>query len=165
MSRKKSKVFTLSDKEFKQIVNDSYCIRDVVKRIGYTPTSGSMAIKVKERIKRQNIDTSHFNPYNRKNTYTHELKDILVENSSYANRTSLKTRLLNAGLLKYECAICGNKGEWNGKPLSLQLHHINGIYNDNRLENIQLVCPNCHSQTESYSGKNAKNLLLTTSKD
>jgi 5-methylcytosine-specific restriction endonuclease McrA len=55
--------------------------------------------------------------------------------------------------LEYKCANCGIK-EWNNLPLSLQLDHINGVNNDHRLENLRFLCPNCHSQTDTYSGKN-----------
>jgi hypothetical protein len=86
------------------------------------------------------------------------LEDILVENSSYKN-VHLKKRLFKEGLLKeicYECKIT----HWNGKKLSLQLDHINGINNDNRLENLRILCPNCHSLTETYSGKNTKKCVI-----
>lgn len=63
--------------------------------------------------------------------------------------------------MEYKCAICGIS-EWLGNPLSLQLDHINGISNDHRLENLRLVCPNCHSQTETFAGRNVK--LLNASK-
>lgn len=86
------------------------------------------------------------------------LEDVLVENSTYTTSSRLKARLLKAGRLKEECSSCGNGPEWNGKPLSLQLDHINGINNDNRIENLRILCPNCHSQTDTYSGKNAKKL-------
>ena len=49
---------------------------------------------------------------------------------------------------------CGNEGFWNGKKLVLQLEHKNGIHNDHRVENLCFLCPNCHSQTDTYSGKN-----------
>ena len=67
--------------------------------------------------------------------------------------TSLKKRILRAGLLKNECYICGLK-EWLNKPIVLQLDHINGNNKDNRIENLRLLCPNCHSQTSTWCGKN-----------
>ena len=63
-------------------------------------------------------------------------------------------RLLRLGW-DYHCAECGIN-EWRGRPLRLHLDHINGISNDNRFENLRLVCPNCHSQTDTYCGRNRK---------
>ena len=79
---------------------------------------------------------------------------ILVENSTYANISRLKIRLINEGRLEYKCACCGNIGEWQGQKLTLQLDHINGKNNDHRIENLRFLCPNCHSITETYAGKN-----------
>jgi hypothetical protein len=84
------------------------------------------------------------------------IENILVKNSTYTSSVNLKKKLLNLGLLKNECAIC-QINSWLDKPLVLQLDHINGKNNDNRITNLRLLCPNCHSQTENYAGKKKKN--------
>ena len=84
---------------------------------------------------------------------TSPLSLILVECSTY-NRQSLKKRLLNEGYLQNKCSECGIGDEWNGKRIVNHLDHINGIHDDHRLENLRMLCPNCHSQTPTYSGRN-----------
>ena len=91
------------------------------------------------------------------------INEILVENSEYKNTTTLKNRLLKEGIKENVCEICGIN-EWNGKPISLQIHHINGIHTDNRLENLMLLCPNCHSQTDTYAGKNTNKYISGTTR-
>jgi HNH endonuclease len=83
------------------------------------------------------------------------LEAWLVEGSR-VSRFALKARLLRCGLLKHACEGCGNHGEWQSRSLTLSLHHRNGIRDDNRLENLTLLCPNCHSQTDSFSGRNVR---------
>ena len=73
------------------------------------------------------------------------------------NRTHLKRRLLAEGLKHNRCEVCGLT-EWLGAPLSMALHHVNGDGLDNRLENLQLLCPNCHSQTENFAGRGRRRL-------
>jgi hypothetical protein len=68
-------------------------------------------------------------------------------------RGHVKARLLNAGILKNQCSKCGIS-EWLGEHMSMHLDHINGIYNDHRLDNLRMLCPNCHSQTATYGGRN-----------
>ncbi len=83
------------------------------------------------------------------------LDKILIENSTYENMSRLKIRLFSEQIKENKCEECGIT-EWNNKPLTLQIHHINGIHNDHRISNLKLLCPNCHSQTENYAGANNK---------
>jgi 5-methylcytosine-specific restriction endonuclease McrA len=80
--------------------------------------------------------------------------DDIINNKVNFSRHQLKKRLLHLGLLDYKCVGCGNTGEWNGKILSLEIDHINGDNKDNRLENLRILCPNCHSQTPTFRNKN-----------
>lgn len=81
-------------------------------------------------------------------------QEIFKVNSDYHCSSHLKKRILRDNLLENKCSECGQLPEWNGKPLTLQLDHINGINDDHRLENLRLLCPNCHTQTENFAGKN-----------
>lgn len=78
---------------------------------------------------------------------------LLVNNRRETARGHLKKRLLKAGLKENRCEHCGIT-EWQGAPLTMHLHHINGDGHDNRLENIEFLCGNCHSQTDTYGGRN-----------
>lgn len=80
----------------------------------------------------------------------HSLEDLFVA-GTYRSRRNLKTRLLSAGIKETRCECCGLT-EWRGAPLALALHHANGDRLDNRLENLRLLCPNCHSQADALAG-------------
>ena len=82
-------------------------------------------------------------------------EQVFCENSQI-DRNGLKRRLIKNKLVPYVCTGCLNNGQWQGKKLSLQLDHINGINNDNRPQNLRFLCPNCHSQTDTYAGKALK---------
>jgi 5-methylcytosine-specific restriction endonuclease McrA len=83
-------------------------------------------------------------------------KVVFVENSTYG-RHHAKQRLIKENLIPYVCSICSLEPVWNGIKLSLQLDHINGVNDDNRMENLRFVCPNCHSQQDTYAAKNRFN--------
>lgn len=106
------------------------------------------------------IDTSHFTGqgWNKGKSFTDEtslikLDDILKENTIFKSNT-LKKRLIVSKLKNDICEICGCKNEWMGQPITLELHHINGDHYDNRIENLQILCPNCHSQTRNFRNRN-----------
>jgi DNA-binding CsgD family transcriptional regulator len=82
------------------------------------------------------------------------VEEIFAANTR-RNRGHLKTRLLRLGLKDRRCERCGIS-DWHGQPLAVALHHINGDRLDNRLENLELLCPNCHSQTDTFSGRNGR---------
>ena len=83
------------------------------------------------------------------------LEDILTNKKPFQS-FKLKNRLLKEGILKNKCDLCSIEN-WNGKPISIELDHVNGNRNGNRLENLRMLCPNCHSQTDTYRSKNIKN--------
>ena len=78
--------------------------------------------------------------------------EVLVENSTWTSTYHLKERLFKESLKEKKCECCG-RSEWLDKPIALELHHINGIKDDLRLENLQILCPNCHAFTDNYRGK------------
>ena len=81
-------------------------------------------------------------------------QDILDGKHPQYSTRNLKERLIKEGILTKICSECGITDEWNNKPITLQLDHINGVRDDHRLENLRLLCPNCHSQTDTYCGRN-----------
>lgn len=138
---------------FTMIVEKSTTLSDVCRNIGLTNGHGNRQT-VKKYINLYCINTEHFR-YVRDN-YINFIKidiiDILIENSTYGT-TKLKERLYKEGYKERKCEICGQDEEWNGKKLSLILDHINGINNDNRIENLQIVCPNCNATLETHCSK------------
>lgn len=149
----KSKIYQVSDQEFIQIIKQANSYSDCLRALGLNTTGGSSTDILKRRIKELNCSIDHFHTNNGNNHNKYTLDEILIENSPYANISSLKRRLINENRLGYKCAICGLT-EWLNKPISLQLDHINGINNDHRITNLRFLCPNCHSQTDNYAGKN-----------
>lgn len=154
-----TKISLISDEDFSKIIKESTSYAECCRKIGYSINGKWGTIKIKERCQQLGLSTNHFSQsqevHGKGVRYTN-LDDILIENSPYKNINSLKNRLINEGKMEYKCVKCGNLGEWLGKPLSLQLDHINGNPTDHRLSNLQFLCPNCHSQTETFSGKNKK---------
>jgi len=119
------------------------------------PTNSGNYLTLNKYIKIYNIDISHFeNNTEGLKKYAEKLSipldNILVENSLYTSRNSLKKKLYKEGLKNRECELCGQNEYWMGKKMSLIIDHINGVPNDNRLENLRIVCPNCNATLETH---------------
>mgnify|MGYP001220205096 CR=1 FL=1 len=133
-------------RQLAEAVKTSKNFVEVHKKIGL---KGNNHASLKKIIEDAGIDASHVRWGN-----GNPLPEILVKNSDYTKTGHLKNRLLKEGMKESKCEKCGII-EWCEKPLSFHLHHINGDYRDNRLENLQILCPNCHSQTDNFGVKNS----------
>lgn len=150
--------------ELINVVKRNFSFAGILRDIGFRSWSSNHYNCLKKRLKEEEINFNHIvgghlNNFNRKNnriklSKENALKQIFIENSTYHQKT-IRNYVLHLCLIKFQCD-CGNEGRWNNKKLSLQLDHINGIKKDNRLENLRFLCPNCHSQTDTFGCKNIK---------
>lgn len=163
--------------EFSKIVKESQNYSEVCRKLGYAlkgnKCPGGAHKLIKSKIKELGLDTTHFTgqAWSKNQSYFNNdsiktstdnrakpLDHYFYIGSKYNNQDLLQ-KIIRYGLKPYKCEIC-HLDKWNDKPIVLELHHLNGIYNDNRLDNLQIICPNCHSQTRigkySFSGLKTK---------
>lgn len=142
--------FTWTDEQLILAVKSSITFRGVIKALGLQPFGGNY-VQIKRRIGELSLDVSHFktvgwnkNPVNGNKV---PVADYLVK-SSYGNvrikSDRLLKKLISEGLKSNKCEQC-NLIDWHGQSLSFELHHCNGDHFDNRIENLKILCPNCHS--------------------
>lgn len=159
---KRNKIWNIPKEDLEKVVQNSSSLNAILTHFGFCNQSGVYKV-LRARLKEDQIDISHIslglNSNKGRNFISKTalpLSEILIENSSYTARGRLKTRLIREGVFEKKCYECGCLSIWNNKALTLQLDHINGINDDHRIENLRLLCPNCHSQTDTFSGRNKK---------
>lgn len=157
-----STIQQLSKNEFQSIISKSKCYADILRTLGLR-VEGGFYNTIKRRIKRENIDVSHFLSVkelmsNKLNFNWINKEDFInkLENGLISNTDTIKRKIREFDLISYECSECKVKNEWNNKPLVLQLDHIDGNHKNNHFKNLRWLCPNCHSQTETFCGKHKK---------
>ena len=141
-----------------EVANKCFSFRQMIIEFGLKETGGNYT-NIQSRCKEFNVNTSHFfgqgwnnklHPSYSKNGKP--LNDFFAKGDKKLSSSRVKSRLINNDLRDYRCEKCGIS-DWMGGRIVIELHHVNGDPTDNRLDNIQLLCPNCHSQTHNYCKK------------
>jgi hypothetical protein len=152
---KRSWIWLMPERDFLDIANTCSTLAEFAVKLKAVSSLGrsgktipSAYYAIKDRSKELGIlEKFENNKYRKSNIFLKPLETL-------QRRGTFKLRLIRDSLLPYVCCECGNKGEWNGKPLVLQIHHLNGKNSEHSLSNTVFICPNCHSQTDSFAGKN-----------
>ena len=139
--------------ELKNVVIDCRSIAEVIRKLGYKQ-SGWLQCRLRNEIIDNNIDVSHFTGQGhlKDNIDTNKLQKYL-NNELKIRSNPLKKNLIKLGIKCSKCEECGIENYYNNKPITLELHHIDGNNKNNKLENLQILCPNCHSQTSNFRNK------------
>ncbi len=144
-----------TDEDFIQAVLTSFSVRQALEKLGLNATGGNYA-SFHKRIKTLGVSTQHFTGSLWSKGKTIGPKVAIAEylsNKLPITSHRLRLRLIAEGIKQHQCEICLTT-EWMGVPVPLELDHINGNHEDNRLENLRILCPNCHYLTPTHRGKN-----------
>jgi hypothetical protein len=148
-----------SDEQLVEAIESSLSIRMVLIKLGLIPAGGNYD-QVKARIKSLSLDTSHFTGMGwhtgaraRTMVPAKPLEELLVINSDVQSY-KLKQKLFCSGMKQPKCELCGWSKRAKDDRIPVELDHINGIRRDNRIENLRILCPNCHSLQSTHRGKN-----------
>lgn len=149
---------TYTDEQFIEAVKTSMSYRQVLAKLGLKEAGGNYSV-MKQRIKNMGLDTSHMTGQAHLRGKRHEwnkkpIETLLVDDREHSYPShKLKLRLIVEGIKQHKCECCGIT-EWNGQPTPIELDHIDGNRYNNTIENLRILCPNCHAQTDTYRGKN-----------
>lgn len=161
-SKNRVVIYTYSDAEFRFLVANSKSTTEVIKKLGLISNGGNARDFIKKRYIELDIDTTHFNRLgNSKRTKNRKytcIDDTCYKVSGARNRRIMEL-LISESVKEYICEMCGCGNLWNGKPITLQLHHIDGNNSNHEVVNLQIVCPNCHTQTNNYGSKNREGYI------
>lgn len=144
----------LSEEKFAQLVAESRSFQDLAEKIGYAKTGGGTQASLKKAVAERNLDTSHFTgqAWNKGN---YDYSSFAVGSIKKRGKNTLAPLIALRGR---KCENCGLE-TWLEQPINLEIHHINGDRSDNRLENLLILCPNCHSYTENFCQKTKKTFV------
>ena len=143
--------YELGDDKIISVSNDSITMRDASHKLNIPYTT---FIRVAKELDCYNPKQG-FNE--NKSGYKVDTNEYL-ENKRFIGTVHLKERLFNQNMKQNKCEICGTEGVWMNKPIALHLHHIDGNKRNNNLSNLQILCPNCHTQTDTYGSKKRKEI-------
>ena len=142
--------------EMINLINESKSMRQILLTLGLSTNGSGGYRNLKNKMTSLGVEVPNYKYYGDNKCRRKLTNDIMFCENSTVARQHIKKRIINDSLIKYQFGKCKNPGKWEVESLTLQLEHINGINNDNRLENLIFLCPNCHSQTATHGGKKNK---------